>query len=88
MAGRTIHTDRLPVKCDCSAVLQFMEAQKPCPRLLEERLAALDVIVMAMGVGANEWTATMLSEQKPSRRGMAIGKRPVWVMAPPGALNL
>ena len=51
MAGRTIHMDRLPVKCDRGVVLKLVEAEKSRPRFLEELFAALDVIVMAVGVG-------------------------------------
>ncbi len=43
--------------------------------------------VMALGIGPNEWTATMLAEQKPSRRELRIPERPIWLMAPAESLK-
>ncbi len=38
--------------------------------------------VMALGVGSNEWIATLLGERKPSRRGFKPPDRLIWIQAP------
>lgn len=41
--------------------------------------------VMALGVGSNEWIATMVGERNPSRRGFKPPERLIWIQTP-GAL--
>jgi hypothetical protein len=63
MAGRTIHTDRFPVKGYHGAVQKLVEADEPRSRSLEELIGALDVIVMAMGVSHVEKTQTACADK-------------------------
>jgi hypothetical protein len=43
--------------------------------------------VIALAVGPDEWAATDLMNQKPSRRGTKIPSQPVWLMVPGSALR-
>jgi hypothetical protein len=43
--------------------------------------------VMALAVGADEWAASRLAAQKPSRKEMIFPNRPVWLLVPGAALK-
>jgi hypothetical protein len=56
---------------------------------LERRISFFPVRsgVLALAVGPDEWAAAQLMTAKPSRRGMNIPNRPVWLLVPGGALR-